>query len=172
VQALAVLGERDDALRKVLNVDQVHLGDVGAHRRLGGVEDLARLGLVEDDLLDLRQLLLGELGLVADEVDQPSILVVVVDNLDQLREVPAVPLAAPMPPSAGAGGDGEGPVSAVRSAADSAAPPAYRTRMAKVFRSLSSWSRMAMAWMIMLSARFTLNLTCTAPRPGAATWGR
>mmetsp|Transcript_12147 Transcript_12147/g.28515 ORF Transcript_12147/g.28515 Transcript_12147/m.28515 type:complete len:231 (-) Transcript_12147:84-776(-) len=33
------------------------------------------------------------------------------------------------------------------------------TRMAKVFRSLSSWSKRQMDWMIMLSARWTLNLT-------------
>ena len=32
-------------------------------------------------------------------------------------------------------------------------------RIAKVFRSLSSWSSSAIAWMIMLSLLFTLNLT-------------
>mmetsp|Transcript_10201 Transcript_10201/g.25879 ORF Transcript_10201/g.25879 Transcript_10201/m.25879 type:complete len:253 (+) Transcript_10201:635-1393(+) len=46
------------------------------------------------------------------------------------------------------------------------------TRMAQVLTSLSSWSRRQMAWMIMLSWRFTLNLTLAReyewPRPSCA----
>eukprot|EP01139_Manchomonas_bermudensis_P004863 Amastigsp_a174404_1229.p3 type:complete len:152 gc:universal Amastigsp_a174404_1229:932-1387(+) len=46
------------------------------------------------------------------------------------------------------------------------------TRMAKVLRPLSIWSRSAIDWMIMLSTRFTLNLIFdreyACPRPSCA----
>mmetsp|Transcript_12113 Transcript_12113/g.26039 ORF Transcript_12113/g.26039 Transcript_12113/m.26039 type:complete len:379 (-) Transcript_12113:661-1797(-) len=95
VEAVAVLSQRDDALGKALNVDEVDGGDVLAHRRLGCLHHLLGLGLIPDDLSQLWQLLLCQGGLVLDQQGDACILVVVVDDLDELGEVPAVPLPDP-----------------------------------------------------------------------------
>mmetsp|Transcript_32643 Transcript_32643/g.77164 ORF Transcript_32643/g.77164 Transcript_32643/m.77164 type:complete len:223 (-) Transcript_32643:231-899(-) len=89
----AVLGKLDDALGEGVDVEQVDLGDVHAHAVLGGVEHLLRLSSVHADGLHLVQVGGGEGLALADEPDESRVHVVVADDLDELGEVPRVPLA-------------------------------------------------------------------------------
>ena len=93
VQLLSVVGQVNDALGKVLNIDHVDLGDVSTHGGTGSVDDLLSLVGIASDLLQSLQLALGQITLVLDELGKLGKLVVVVDNLDELGEVPRVPLS-------------------------------------------------------------------------------
>jgi len=92
VELLAVLRELDHALGEAVNVDEINLGNVGSHGHTGGVKDLLGLGSIHGNLLESGERVLAELLLVLDEGGKAAELVVVVDNLGQLGEVPRVPL--------------------------------------------------------------------------------
>jgi len=94
LERLAVLEKVDHARGKVADVEVVDRGDVGSHRRARGVEHVAREDIVVvKELSQVGQRVLGESRLVADERDDLGVLVVVGHELDELGEVPAVPLA-------------------------------------------------------------------------------
>lgn len=94
LEVLPVLGEVDDTVREVGDVDEVDRGDVRSHRGASAVKDvLGSNFVIVQDLLDLLEIGLGEPGFVPDELGKLSVLVVVGDEPDKLREVPAVPLA-------------------------------------------------------------------------------
>lgn len=94
LETLAVREEVDDASGKVGDVEVVDGGDVGSHRRARGVEDVARERVVVvEDLGEAVERLLRERRLVADELDDASVLVVVGDEADEFGEVPPVPFA-------------------------------------------------------------------------------
>ena len=63
VQLVAELAQAHDATRKVAHVDHVVLGDVGAHRGVGGVDHLLGLVLVAEQLSNGRLLVSVERGL-------------------------------------------------------------------------------------------------------------
>jgi len=93
-ERLAVLDEGDGALGEKHDVLHVGLGDVLTHRDLGGLDDGAGGAVVVlDNLSKLVQAVVGERGLVADEERAGGELLVVGYNLDELGEVPRVPLA-------------------------------------------------------------------------------
>mmetsp|Transcript_3666 Transcript_3666/g.16071 ORF Transcript_3666/g.16071 Transcript_3666/m.16071 type:complete len:314 (-) Transcript_3666:135-1076(-) len=93
VQRGSVLCERDDPLGESLDVDEVHRGDILAHGRLRRPDDLLRHVLVAGDLGEGLERVVVERGLVLDCERELRVEVVVVDDLDELGEVPAVPLA-------------------------------------------------------------------------------
>jgi hypothetical protein len=90
----AVLREGHHAAREHADVQQVDLGEPGAHRAAGGVEHVLRADrVVVEDRGELWQLVLVEALLLADEERAARVLVVVGHDADELGEVVAVPLA-------------------------------------------------------------------------------
>ena len=98
VEVLFVICEVDDPCGKIKDADEVELGDLVAHRGLGRLNDLG------DSVLrvlakDFSQLICGGLLvfsdglLVANGLHATRVVVVIGDDADELREVPAVPLA-------------------------------------------------------------------------------
>lgn len=93
MQRLAVLAERDDARCKALDVDHVDRAQVLAHTVLRSLDDLCCADAVlVQDLLDLRQHAVDVVAAVLDQHGEFGEVVVVIDDLRQLGEVPAVPL--------------------------------------------------------------------------------
>ncbi|GKT90049.1 hypothetical protein Ct61P_07899 [Colletotrichum tofieldiae] len=90
----AGLGLRDDGLGEALDDLKVGGHDGQAHGHLGGVNDgLGLLAVLLDDGGDVVEAVVGESGLVTDGEHELGVGQVVGDNLDELGEVPAVPLA-------------------------------------------------------------------------------
>ncbi|TKW50476.1 hypothetical protein CTA1_5542 [Colletotrichum tanaceti] len=90
----AGLGLGDDGLGEALDDLEVGGHDGQAHGDLGGVDDgLGLLAILLDEGGDVVQAVVGEGGLVADGEHELGVGQVVRDNLDELGEVPAVPLA-------------------------------------------------------------------------------
>jgi hypothetical protein len=93
-EGAAVFGELDDAVGERGDVLHVLLGDVLAHRDLAGVDNgLGDVSIVVDERGDVVEPVVAEGLLVADGEGKLGEGVVVRDDLDQLGEVPRVPLA-------------------------------------------------------------------------------
>lgn len=94
VGGLAVVGLLDDGLGEAVDDLEISLGDVETHRDLGGVDDgLGLLTVLLDKSSNVVELVVVQALLVANGEDELAVGVVVGDNLDELREVPSVPLA-------------------------------------------------------------------------------
>lgn len=89
---LAVVGLLDDGLSKAVDDLEISLGDVETHGDLGGVNDgLGLLTILLNEGGNVVELVIVQALLVANGQDELAVGVVVGDNLDKLREVPAVP---------------------------------------------------------------------------------
>lgn len=94
VKRLAVLGELDDSRGEGSDILHVSFGDLLTHAVLGGINDvLGNALIILDKGSQIMQALLRQRLLVLDEKGHLSITLIVGDNLDQLGEVPRVPLA-------------------------------------------------------------------------------
>lgn len=93
-EGAAVFGELDDAVGEGGDVLHVLLGDVLTHRHLSSVNDgLRNVSIIVDEGSNVVELLVAEGLLVADGESKLGVGVVIRDDLDQLWEVPRVPLA-------------------------------------------------------------------------------
>lgn len=94
VGGLAVVGLLDDGLGESVDDLKISLGDVETHGDLGGVNDsLGLLTVLLDKGGDVVKLVIVQALLVANGQNKLAVGVVVGDNLDKLREVPAIPFA-------------------------------------------------------------------------------
>ncbi len=148
VELLTIVGERNNTVRKALNVGHVDFREILSHGAFGSFQDLLGFCGVRDDLFDFLEALFGQGRLVLHRSGELGVHVVVVDDLDQLGEVPAVPFAEEIER-----------ISDLDRNQQDLSSSTNRTRIEKVLISLSSWSNREMAWIIMLSALLTLNLT-------------
>lgn len=93
-EGAAVFGELDDAVGERRDVLHVLLGDVLTHRDLAGVDDgLCDVSIVVDERGNVVELVVAEGLLVTDGEGKLGVGVVIRDDLDQLWEVPRIPLA-------------------------------------------------------------------------------
>lgn len=93
VQRLAVLGKADNALGESSDVLHVGFRDILTHAVLGGVNDvLGNTLVILNESGNVVEALVAEGLLVLDEQSNLGVTLVVADNLDQLGEVPRVPL--------------------------------------------------------------------------------
>jgi hypothetical protein len=92
---LAVVGKGSNLLGEGDDVVHVGLGNVLTHRHLGGLNDGLRNVLIIVDVgSQLVEVLAGEVLLVLNVGNELAVGVVVGDNLDELGEVPSVPLTS------------------------------------------------------------------------------
>lgn len=94
LEGFAVIVKVNDSSSEVLDVDVVDGGDVGTHRGTGSVEDVASEDIVvAEEFSEGFEDFFGELGFVAEEVDDLGVLVVVRNDSNELGEVPSVPFS-------------------------------------------------------------------------------
>lgn len=93
-ERLAVFGELDDTLGERDNILHVSLGDVLTHTVLGGINDVLSNSLIVFNVSsNVVQVFVGQLLFVFDEQGELGVALVIGDNLNELREMPRVPLA-------------------------------------------------------------------------------
>lgn len=91
---LAVVGLLDNSLSEAVDNLEISSRDVETHGDLGGVNDgLSLLTILTNEGSNVVKLVIVQALLVANGQNKLAVGVVVGDNLDQLREVPSVPLA-------------------------------------------------------------------------------
>jgi len=92
LEGLPVVGEVDDSVGEVGDVDKIDGSDVGSHGSSSSIEDVLSPNLiVVENLLHGFEVRLREPALISDELGHPGVLVVVRDESDELGEVPSVP---------------------------------------------------------------------------------
>lgn len=92
-EALAVLRQAQGTVGEQHDIVHVRFGDIPTHADAGRVDDFPGDALVViDNGGQIVQLILVQGALVANEDGQLDVLMVVRDDLDELREMPAIPL--------------------------------------------------------------------------------
>lgn len=92
LETLAVLSQLDYAFSEVDNGEHVDLRDVSSHRGLSSSKDLFGALLVAEESLQGVQKLVGRVLAALQQVNNASVQDVVIQDLDELGEVPRVPL--------------------------------------------------------------------------------